>query len=180
MKIDIEQGKFSKIVSNELASELLESISYIRGNTPIGQIIPYWDFGVEGIEPNPDYWQLCDGSVISNINSPLRNPQTPDDLSGPIDESKVARTPDLTDRYIRYGIEFGHAGLIGGKNEIDLAHNHGGRTGNHHHGSGADTNDGGSPAPEAVHDHSHGITTDLSVINLEPPYIGIKFYMRIA
>lgn len=44
-------------------------------NTPVGAIIP-WDGSLVGVPALPSGWQLCDGSVISDVRSPMHGQNT--------------------------------------------------------------------------------------------------------
>ena len=183
LKIDEDKGKFAGIVSVELLKEFKKAVDHMQMSLPVGQIAPIYVYDIPEFPPiNTEVWQECDGSIITNPKSPLYNPETPEDLSGPIDESKVNRVPDMRDRYVRMSTAIGEDGDVGGYNQYSFAHNHGGSTAVHIWGSNTgDANGSGAAHTDAKYAHAHGIYTDLvNPINTEPPFYGLKFYMRMG
>jgi hypothetical protein len=79
---------------------------------PIGSIL-FVNINQEGSEiPDPSVWQECDGSEITNPNSPLRSIGAYQNF-----------TPDMRDRYIKFAdSEIGNP--QGGSQNHNLAHNH--------------------------------------------------------
>lgn len=178
--MDQDQLNFGDILSIETQQEIKTRLEYISAAVPIGQIVPIYVYDVAGFPaPNPDFWQECNNSIITNKNSPLRNPLTPEDLSLPYDPATVNRTPNYTDKYIRMSSIFGEDGHDGGANVYSFAHNHGGRTNPQAGGHGADKNNSGGGSPQG-RSHSHTVPTDMNFNkNVEPPFFGIKLYIRI-
>lgn len=180
LKVDESIGKFARVTSEELIQELSASTQHLILSIPVGQVSPIYIYDIpQFVLPDPNLWQLCDGGIITNENSILYNPNTPDDLTGEIDETLVNRVPDLTDRYIRMSQNYGEDGQFGGLNYVDLSHNHSGYTGywddDEKRGEGGDDD-----LNEPRYPHRHTIDKDLiGEIDVEPPFIGIKFYMRI-
>lgn len=166
-KIDTDlQSNFGDLVSYELTELLKLNIDFMQAFCPVGGVAAIM-VGIPGVPlPNPEFWQECDGSEITNPNSPLRT-------QGPI----INTTPNLIEKYIRMPISFGQAGVSGGFNSTSLfRHNHGGRTGDADPGNDIDD---GSSIQDAV---SHTHTIDYAFpnpVNVEPPYYTVKFYMRI-
>ena len=176
LKVDETNALFGMVTSEELIQSLAASAESLINSIPVGQISPIYIYNVAGfILPDPNLWLECNGQIITNKNSILYNPETPDDLSSPIDESKVARVPNLANRYIK--MSYGEDGEIGGVNTFKLNHNHTGWTGYFNHPeSGEHSNEKDTP----YQPHRHTIESDLnSSIPVEPPFTGIKFYMRI-
>jgi len=182
LKLDDDVSKFASIVSIEMMQKFKSTVDHLQLSTPIGQIAPIYSYNFPEFPPiNTDLWQECNGGIIINDKSPLYNPETPLDISGTVDESKVNRVPDMTDRYVRMSNNFGDDGDVGGYNSKDFSHNHGGVSSIHlWTANGADSNSHGIAHTDAKFAHSHGIYSDLtSEINIEPPFFGLKFYMRI-
>lgn len=179
-KIDSDIIDYGEIISNEFAAILKENTEYLAGSMPVGEIMPIFIYEIEGFPlPDPNFWQECNHSIISHPKSPLRNPLTPSDLTGEIDESTVNRTPNLVDRYMRMPVNFGDDGILGGMNEFDFRHNHTGNTNPYYASNNADDSDGGAIAREHAASHVHGIYADSNLKNIEPPFFGIKLYQRI-
>lgn len=180
-ELKIDEGKcgFGGVVSVEMMESFKVAIDHLMLTIPIGQVAPIYIYDIEGFpEINKEVWQECDGGVITNIKSPLYNPETPSDLSEPFNELSVNRVPDMRDRYLRMSTVFSADGSVGGDNYIDLHHNHGGNTA-YTRQSNSDGDAGGSHT-SALRNHRHGISYDLKFpINFEPEFYGLKFYMRL-
>lgn len=163
--IDEIQAKFGKIVSFEFAETLLNNFSVLDALIPIGAIVPIMVNIPNVPQADGNIWQECDGSEITNENSPLRS------IGG-----VTNFVPDMRDRYVKVPAAFGLAGGQGGVNQYDFTHNHSGYTEFHEAPAGMDRSDNANQARQF---HRHTVQTDLSVINTEPPFFTVKFYMRI-
>ena len=162
--IEEDFGKFGTIMSNELATLLYNNTLWLDAMMPLGTVVPIMT-NIPGVPPvDLNVWQECNGAEILNENSPLRS------IGG-----NQYFTPDMTDRYIRVPTAFGESGLQGGVNTYDFAHNHTGYTEYMINPAGMDHSD----AVRAHDRHRHTLPGDLSVINTEPPFYTVKFYMRI-
>jgi hypothetical protein len=159
--------KFGKILSADLFTQIKSMQEYINACVPIGAIFPIM-VNISGVDaPDPNIWQECDGSEITNENSPLRS--TP---------SQPRFVPDLRDKYIRLTTQLGQVGTSGGVNQINLKHKHDVAT--WWSAEGADPSQGSDPKPNTMFGHSHGMSYDLvNDINIEPNYYVVKFFMRI-
>jgi len=167
IQIDDDRAEFGIIASQELAGELSQNISAMDLLIPLGEVVPIAT-GIAGVPtPDPNVWQECNGSEITNPNSPLRS------IGG-----TQRFTPDMVDRYIKVPTIFGESGLTGGENETDdLEHDHEGVTGDF---TSAEDVDQSSALQESAFVHNHTISTELSgPINIEPPFVTVKFFMRI-
>lgn len=111
--IDDNMTDAGDIVSVEVFQQLAQNCNYLIDSMPIGSIVPIC-VGLTGVPtPNPDIWQECDGSVITNQNSPMHG-QT---------------VPDHRGRYLKGQSSTGTIGFYGGSNTKTLTHGHGGGTG---------------------------------------------------
>ena len=169
IKIDTNNlANFSDVVSQELAQSLKLNIDFFQNLCAIGQVAPILT-GVAGVPlPDPNIWQLCDGSEIVNENSPLRS------LG-----SNQHFTPNMTDRFQMMVKPGGQsAGTLGGENNTyAFKHNHGGYTGSVGSNSGSRHSHN---RREAAFSHNHTIANSFDyAFNVEPPYYTVKFYMRI-
>jgi len=72
-QIDDDKALMGVIASSELATELSSNVDAMNLLIPLGEIVPIL-VGIPGV-PTPDanVFQLCDGSEITNANSPLRS-----------------------------------------------------------------------------------------------------------
>lgn len=163
-QIDDNYSKYGKIVATELLQTIKAAIDYINAAVPVGEMVPIMT-NIPGVVINPKIWQECDGSEITDADSPLHSlPGSP------------RFTPNMTDRYVKFP-SIGLVGLTGGQNfRTDLGHSHGGRTGSTGYGDNNDTDSDHFGST----DHYHTIATDLNApVNCEPPYYTVKFFMRI-
>lgn len=164
--IDSDEAEVGSIVSNDaIFAKLAENLNYFIDSNQVGSVI--WTLeGITGMPtPNPKIWQACDGSMITEPNSPLLGQLTPPlaNVGGP-----------GTGPYIK-AVNTG-IGLFGGSNSMSLQHNHGGTVGPI--GSGLDQADQDDDLPIAAA-HTHTIPSDLTTYNVEPVHIHLKAYIKI-
>lgn len=151
------------LVSVEVFQQIAHNCNYFIDSMPIGSVIQVMTG--DGITPTPDptIWQECDGSIVTNQASPLRDNPTPN-------------YADVGGRYMRGYVNPGTIGFYGGSNTRNLTHNHGGTQLNVQPRN-ADTDDDFTTAA----DHSHPIDFDLpSDHNMEPAHFKIKHYIKIT
>lgn len=166
-KIDSDDVKFGKVISEEVSAQLKDSIDLLSASIPIGEICPIMT-NIPGVDnPNPDIWQECVGDEITNPNSPLRS------IGG------IQRfTPDMRERYLKVPAVAGNAGVPFGLNDNYIfRHNHGGFTGTHT--SPSDVEKGGNRSSSDLH-HNHVVNYSFDYpVNVEPPFYTLKWFMRI-
>lgn len=163
--IDNNLCTFGKVHSRELASDLRKNLEHLYYTVPVGGICAIASDMPGCPNPNPNIWQVCDGSEITNPNSPIRS------LPG-----NNRFTPNLTNRYIRLWTQtVGQVGQLVGSNEANFHHSHSTSEVGVGPSEGA-ADDKGNPD---ANPHSHSINGQLGVINVEPPAVLLKFYMRI-
>jgi len=165
--IEDEATGFGTLVSQELAGLILSSIDYLQKSIPIGMIAPIFTHITGVPTPDPNIWQVCDGSEITNINSPLRS------VGG-----STRLTPNLTGRYVRILKSLGASGTTFGSNTTTaFAHDHTGFTGFHIAPDGADTI---SDAVNTNPQHRHSLGAALTgAINVEPEFITGRYHIKI-
>lgn len=91
--IDDNLGDWSDLVSIELFSALTDGLNAMIDGVGVGEIATIMD--VSGMTPplDPTIWQECNGSLITEPNSPLRNQYTPNMSNA------IARESDLAFRH---------------------------------------------------------------------------------
>jgi len=168
-QIDDDRAKFGEITSQELATELGDNIDFMNLLIPIGEVTPIL-VGLSGVPPvDANIWQECNGSKITNPNSPLKT-------IGGIERF----TPDMRDRYIKVPTIFGESGDTGASNTKALLHDHGGVTGTFTSPEGVDQSTILGSLREAAQTHTHPIQNAfVAPVNIEPPFMTVKFFMRI-
>lgn len=173
---DIDISKLDDDVANV-------DLSNVPGAPPVGSIIPFYDFD-DLATFDSDYWAYCDGSTISDGDSPLDGETLPD-LSG------------------RYLVGFGTDGggdidsaswataAVGNvDHELDLSHTHTGPShthdlSNHTHNLSSHTHDmgnhshavSGTSDAEASHTHDAGGLYAYYVLNF-PGQDGVSFIAK--
>ncbi|MCH9665273.1 MAG: hypothetical protein K0U41_05435 [Gammaproteobacteria bacterium] len=158
---------YGNIVSHELATHLRENLTVLNNIIPVGEVVMIM-VGIPGVPlPDPNIWQECNGSEITNQNSPLRT-------AG----AAQRYTPNMINRYIKIPTNVSDTGDLGGHNDTySFRHNHGGRTGGHRAPEDGDPSDS---AHRTATDHTHTIDFAFpNLVNVEPPYYTVKWYMRI-
>lgn len=163
-QLDDDFSKYGKILSTELMQSIKAAIDYIDDALPVGEVIPIMT-NIPGVTVNPKIWQECDGSEITDVDSPLRSlPSSP------------RFVPNLIDRYVKFPT-IGLVGSSGGSNtKSDMGHSHNGFTGGHDYPDNSNTDEDHYPAG----DHRHTIGSALTgTYNIEPPFFTVKFFMRI-
>lgn len=164
--IDNDLTLYDEIVSVELFSAITAGLNYLIDATPVGTIMPIL-YGLTGVPaPDSEIWQLCDGSAITNVNSPLVGHNTPDFTDG---------------RMIKGAVSAGTPGTRGGSHTGDLRHNHGGSTSglNWAPHNGQSKNDHDFHAFASGHQHTISSDSSMSAVNLDPIHVKIKQYIKI-
>lgn len=155
------------LVSVELFAGIATNLNYLIDCVPPGKIAGIM-YGLPGVPaPDPKYWQLCDGSEITDADSPLRGGFT--------------RDMATAGRYLRGYDSIGNVGNTGGANTKNLQHNHTGATSiiagidPEQFKTDSDNDEfNGSPF------HTHTVANDLgTAINFEPPHVRVLFYLKI-
>ena len=168
-KLDEARGAFGDIVSQELAQAIRANLEAMALSFPLGEIAPIMT-NIPGVSVDENIWQLCNGSEITNPNSPLRS------LPG-----NPRYTPDLRDSFIRVAANPGLVGEHTGSHALTgLTHNHGGKTGYYETPEQADSSDDEGAAENTTRRHRHSIDPQLTLAyDIQPPYFTVAFYMKI-
>lgn len=159
--IDDDDTNHGDLLSVELFAKIADNVNYLIDSNPVGKVIMVL-YGLTSVPlPDPNYWQLCDGSPIIDPLSPLVG----------------FNTPDYTDvgRFLRGFSTLGQVGNFSGSHTKNLSHSHGGATGADMTDQCDNDNDffGGVA-------HVHSITPNLgSAINFEPPHTRILHFIKI-
>lgn len=158
--IDDTTGEYGDLVSVETFAAIADAVNYLIDSMPVGSIVPIF-VGFPGVPtPDPAFWQECDGSIVTNGNSPLFGEAVPDHTDG---------------RYLKGASTIGEVGNFGGSLTKNLAHDHGGRTDVKEFERRSDSDDDGWN----VRDHDHSVPSDMGEIEFEPAHIRIKHYIKI-
>lgn len=155
---------FGTSIAAAIWLKIKDNNNWLNKNLPVGIIMWFYasqTYSDSSVIDSPGaQWQICDGSAITDTNSPLLGQNTPDFrqkfLTGDA-------TPDL----------------IGGTDSMNLSHNHSGQTGF--------TLDIDSSAKRSslgferygYNNHNHAIFSSLGNIQKLPPYVDLQPYLRI-
>jgi hypothetical protein len=122
---------------------------------------------IGGGTPDPNVWQFCDGSEITNPNSPIRSIGL-----------NQRFTPDMRRKFPRVANNL-TTNPIGGTWDHNLNHNHGGSTGGPSAiGGGMDKK--GDRRRRDVHSHSIPAQYNNPTTIEKPAYITYNAYMKIS
>lgn len=151
------EGNMVKVVTS--SSQLGTDIQYSEldttlkgGIVPIGTILS-WAKSITGIPTIPFGWAECNGSTVSDADSPINGQALPN-LNGSTEANK---------RFLRGSTT---SGTTGGAS----THNHGGATGNNPNNGFGVTGSGNNSNVT----HNHSISSDATI----PPYYEVVFIMR--
>lgn len=146
------------------------------GFVPIGTVIDWWrNEDASIVMPFPSGYQICDGSVINNPDSPLNG----------------QNVPDLSDRFVLGVVHASGIGTTGGQNYAnfsgvtDSGYAGGSDPGRAPYYVKKDLDKWGNDYHFVVHDghsdregqHRHGFSGGVSTM---PPYYGLLKLMRIV
>jgi hypothetical protein len=159
---DLEKD-FGTSIAQALGNKDKDNINALNKSYPVGVLL-YMINSQDNLPTTPDlnFWQLCDGSVVSNPNSPLDGQTLPDFRNKFIRHTRASET-DLTQ---------------GGQDTVNLAHNHGGQTGITNDRNDFQLDNGGEMMEGE--DHSHSISTSLGVTSTVPAHLEMQIYVRIV
>lgn len=158
------EADFGTSIAQTLWQRIVDHLNWLNAALPVGSVLYFYSSqtyanGNQIAGPSA-CWQICDGSAVSNPNSPLFGISLPDM------RQRFLKGSDSPDQY-------------GGSDTVNLAHSHGGATGavfdgENNFDSGGDNEQGGPSF------HNHPIFSDLGVITRLPPYVELQPYMRIV
>jgi hypothetical protein len=159
-----EEFREEEPVDNETVQKLIQNTNLIRALLPIGQVKAY-QINIPGVKIPPAYlYQLCDGGEITEPSSPLNG-------AGP------QSVPDMQGRYVRGGSAATNSGNeAGGNATADLTHTH--AIGNV--ASPFNKLEEGDEQLSGLDNHTHALTDDLSVRNLDPAHLEVAMYFKIG
>lgn len=158
------ESDFGSTIAQAIWLKIVNNQTWVERNIPLGFILHYFASQPvgSGLSVDPidlDLWKFCDGSLISDADSPLNG----------------QNVPDLRQRYLKGSAT---VGTVGGSNTTNLLHSHGGLTGvtdDRQPNFQADNNNDkatGNP-------HTHPIFADLSSVEtIQPLTTDIHCYMR--
>jgi len=157
------ESDFGTTIASSIWLKIINNHAWVERNIPIGFLLPFHRdlqpvSGPALPDPTSDIWQFCDGTVISDSDSP-------------IDGQAV---PDLRSSFLKgtSGTQF----VTGGQETISLFHDHiTGFTDNRQPDTQADNNND----LQSGIVHNHPVTNDLSLLeDIVPLHIEYHIYMR--
>lgn len=159
---------FGTTIAASIWRKVIDHLNFLNEHVPIGIII--WFYGTQTYAdgglinlPNGTIWKFCDGSMINNTLSPIDNQPT----------------PDLRDRFIKMGSNFGDTG---GSDTLDLTHYHGEPGGTTFITTDLENLFGTDSDNErqAGNTHRHSIDSEVIILPKIPPFQYLSPYMRIV
>ena len=107
-----EEVDYKNPTTEEAIKKIIANNNFLLDLSPIGTIIFINTNQYGGGQPNFALWQICDGSEITNPNSPIRSIGL-----------NQRFTPNLKDRYLK-GANASNLNPTGGSQLHNLAHGH--------------------------------------------------------
>ena len=164
IKLNDNQLDFGSTVAEATMKQIGQNVNQLIDSTPIGTIVAF-AVNLNGVSlPNSDIWQLCDGSEITQADSPMRS-------QGIITNF----TPDLTDRFIR-GSSIGNQNQFAGADAFSTNVN---ATTDVQSGPTRGTDNGGDgDSLEGAFAHAHNVSFNVSGDTV-PRHYTVAFYIKI-
>ena len=163
-KLRSMEADFGTSVSSYIWNKIIHNHAWVEKAIPIGYILYFYKAqtdaaAVEVANPNSDIWVYCDGSVISDADSPLNG----------------QNTPDLRTKFLK-GSDSA-VGTLGGQETINLQHNHGGATG--FFNDAINNNADSGSAHDSGSNHNHALFNSWSTVQpVVPVYFEVQAFMR--
>lgn len=165
--VDDLETTVERPTSEETIRKIIQNINMLSKLNVIGSVraIALNQAGVPA--PTTSQWQVCDGSAITDTNTPL---------SG--------NTPNIRSRFIRGANGSTTSGNeLGGAASVSHTHTHGGVTGAYTTPSVFNVDADGSALPVMrIGDsqaHTHNMTTESVTATLDPLHEQVEFYLKI-
>lgn len=154
---------FGRTVSEETIRKFIENSNMLAELAKIGSIVAI-NTAIPGVpSPNAQILQPANGSEILNGDSPLRS-----------DLITQRYTPNLDGKFLR-GAPDTVSNPTGGSTTVDLQHEHTVGIA----GEGPIVGEEGNDVPSGMPNHTHDMSPDLGVQNLDPYHIRIAHYLKI-
>lgn len=168
LDIEVQVGRSP---NEEVLRKMVQNINMLGELAMIGSVNGY-AINQSGVSvPSTSVFQTCDGSEITNLDSPLSS-----------EPGFPYYTPDMRNRYIRGANASTVAGNeAGGAASASHAHDHGGVTDTYTddtYNFATDGEDLLAPAVGAT-GHNHNISEVTFNFNLTPYYQQVEFYLKI-
>lgn len=159
---DVERD-FGTTDAQALWQRAAQIVNYVAASQPVGRIMVF-HATQPGLPFTPDtrYWQLLDGSTVTNPLSPLFG----------------VTLPDARNRLVRHPAFSESVGSTGGSDTVNLSHSHGGFTDYTDDREDFQMDNGDERREANVHRHSIG--AGLSVLSIVPPYRALQLWVRIV
>lgn len=163
-KFSTLESDFGTTICPALWIKTAQLAKYIQASFPIGMIM-FFEGDQANLPAQPDsrFWQLLDGSTVSNTNSPLHG----------------VTLPDFRNRFFRHANTGEVVHIPAGSDSVSLSHNHTGNTGFASEWDSLNL-DNGDARRQAIGTHRHTIPSDLGSVTTIPAYHSVQCYLRIA
>jgi hypothetical protein len=155
---------FGTTICPALWKKAAELAEYVNKSYPIGMLM-FFNASQSNIpaQPDPLFWQFCDGSAVTNTNSPLLGQILPDF------RNKFFRHPSTGETFLSQG----------GADSVSVAHDHGGMTGLASDWDSLNL-DNGPWRAQAIGMHQHTIAASSGSVTTIPAYHELQVFVRIA
>lgn len=164
-----EEANVQASFNEQTVKKIIRNINFLGQLVPLGTIhtVNINQVGVSPLDPN--VWQLCDGSEITNSASPLRTIGFLQNF-----------VPNIDEKYIKAAATTSGNGQSGTW-DYPVGHSHGGNTGDRSPGSPiAYQEDEGDGVRRIGGGHTHSISGALGTITIDhPQWLKVAAYMKI-
>ena len=157
------ESDFGTSIAETLWKRMIDHQNWLNKAVPVGIVLFFYGSQTYADsdpidQPNVN-WQFCDGSAVVNSNSPLFG----------------QNVPDLRELFLKGSLSIG---TLGGSDDVNLSHSHGGVTGATLDAEAVANTEGGADqgGPSL---HTHSIPSALGITSKLPPYVELQPFMRI-
>jgi hypothetical protein len=160
------ETNFGTTIATAIWKRLVDHVNFVNHHMPVGMVIMVQQGASFGSISWPlptisSCWQFCDGSPVTNPDSPLYG----------------QNVPDLTGRFLKHGTTIG---TLGGAETINLQHAHSGWTGVTLDAEFSNPRTDDDNERKGFNNHRHGLSNSLSTVSKVPIYGELQPYMRIV
>ena len=156
------EDDLSTSIATALWQKAADLCEYINKSRPIGMVM--WFNNNQDLLPglpDPKYWKLCDGTAVNNPLSTLHG----------------VVIPSVASRFVKHPSDFQSVFGVAGSDTRNFSHDHGGVSGytNPRGAQNADNSD----ERAGPFNHRHTVHSSLGTVDIMPPYIELRAYIRI-
>ncbi len=160
---------FGTTICPALWRKAVQLMNYVNASIPIGKLMFIRAVQTGAVTPDPKYWKLCDGTAVSNAESPLNG----------------VVVPDLRGRFMKHPGTGASYPTLAGNSTVNLQHRHGNYTFYTFNAGPVEADDSDEVWGSSIHRHEIFVPVDDTFVwstpfNPAPLYHSFKVYIRIV